>query len=164
MNPIIIMLRFNYRSRGSFGLGSLVSRLLTTKILDIECNRKDAEHFDSIHFENLNQIKQSMFIVPDFVTEDEEQNLLQEIEDVFVRKRIRYERSHWDDAIHDYREIEHLNWSSKNQSIIERIRLNAFKTNKKHIRFVHILDVTKQGYIKPHVDSVRVNLIMSKNE
>ncbi|KPM09243.1 DUF3762 domain containing protein [Sarcoptes scabiei] len=96
-----------------------------------------------------------MFIVPDFVTEDEEQNLLQEIEDVFVRKRIRYERSHWDDAIHDYREIEHLNWSSKNQSIIERIRLNAFKTNKKHIRFVHILDVTKQGYIKPHVDSVR---------
>lgn len=102
----------------------------------------------------LQQITDSMFILPDFVSPAEEQVLLEEAEKIL--KRIRYEQSHWDDAIHNYRETEHIRWSQPNQLVIDRVRGVAFKSNKNLIKYVHILDIAKDGFIKPHVDSVRV--------
>lgn len=115
---------------------------------------ENAKFFDSPSPVALEQVTSSMQIYPNFITENEEQTLLGEIEQVL--KRIRYETSHWDDAIHNYRETEHLRWKPENKVIIERVRQTAFASSAKHIKYVHILDIAKDGFIKPHVDSVRV--------
>ncbi|KAH9404003.1 Alpha-ketoglutarate-dependent dioxygenase alkB 7, mitochondrial [Tyrophagus putrescentiae] len=114
---------------------------------------KNIKFFESASPVALEQVTSSMQIYLDFITETEEQKLLDEVEHVL--KRIRYETSHWDDAIHNYRETEHLRWKPDNQKIIERVRQTAFASNAKHIKYVHILDIAKDGFIKPHVDSVR---------
>ncbi|KAH9420001.1 Alpha-ketoglutarate-dependent dioxygenase alkB 7, mitochondrial [Dermatophagoides pteronyssinus] len=113
------------------------------------------DHFESKFATNLKQIKNSMFVVPDFIDTNEEQSLLDEVENVFRVRRIRYEQTHWDDAIQNYRETEHLKWRPENEMIIERIRQLAFVHNTNHIKFVHILEIKADGFIKPHVDSVR---------
>lgn len=126
---------------------------LTTLVHDIELTRSKT-FFDSPDENVWQQVSDSMFIVPDFVSPAEEQTLLEETEKII--KRIRYEQSHWDDAIHNYRETEHLRWTQPNQLIIDRVRNLAFKTKKNLIKYVHILDIAKDGFIKPHVDSIRV--------
>ena len=113
------------------------------------------EIFESQCLSALKEIKSSFRVIQNFVDEAEEKDLMKEVEKVL--KRIRYEQSHWDDAIHNYRETEHFNWNSNNSQIIDRIRKVAFLEDAKHIKFVHILDVAKDGFIKPHVDSVRVS-------
>lgn len=118
---------------------------------------ENAKFFYSASPVALEQVTSSMQIYPNFITENEEQTLLGEIEKVL--KRIRYETSHWDDAIHNYRETEHLRWKPDNKVIIERVRQTAFASSAKHIKYVHILDIAKDGFIKPHIDSVRVSLL-----
>ncbi|CAG2113113.1 unnamed protein product, partial [Medioppia subpectinata] len=98
-------------------------------------------------------IKDSFKVIDDFVTEEEERSLLKEIEPYM--KRLRYETSHWDDAIHEYRETERLKWTQDNQKIIDRVRSTAFSEGVAPIRSVHILDLAKRGVIKAHVDAVR---------
>lgn len=92
-----------------------------------------------------------MIIVENFITETEEQSLVAEAEKSM--KRMRYEYDHWDDAIHGYREREKEDWNPDNRIIFERIRQLAFETNT--LPAVHILDLAKDGIIKPHVDSSR---------
>lgn len=65
-------------------------------------------------------------------------------------------------AIHDFREIEKSNWTDINQLIIDRVRQFSFPTSTNYIRFVHVLDLSANGYIKPHIDSVRVSKIPTK--
>ncbi|XP_077980960.1 alpha-ketoglutarate-dependent dioxygenase alkB homolog 7, mitochondrial-like [Glandiceps talaboti] len=89
----------------------------------------------------------------DFITEDEEQSLSKEI-DTYM-KRLRYEYDHWDDAIHGYRETEFSRWSQRNSQIIQRVRDIAFPDNVAQLSQVHVIDLAKDGYIKPHIDSVR---------
>lgn len=110
--------------------------------------------FHSEHEGALQQVSNSMSVIENFITEVEENQLLEEVNNIL--KRIRYEKSHWDDAIHNYRETEHLHWKTNNQLIIDKVRQIAFSQNDDQIKFVHILDIAKDGYIKPHVDSVRV--------
>lgn len=88
-----------------------------------------------------------------FVTEKEEKELLKEIDPVFKRRR--YEKDHWDDAIKSYKETEKSEWNEHNSKVLERIRNIAFFTEASLIKPVHILDLAKEGYIKPHIDSVR---------
>ena len=122
------------------------------KLTDIE----KLSCFDSSSVAVLEQVKNSMQIIPDFISENEEQVLLDEIEHIL--KRIRYEQSHWDDAIHNYRETEHNRWREENIAIIERVKQTAFcMPNVRHLKYVHILDIANDGFIKPHVDSVRVS-------
>ncbi|KIH46552.1 hypothetical protein ANCDUO_23394, partial [Ancylostoma duodenale] len=59
-------------------------------------------------------------VTPSFITEEEENELLREVEPHM--KRLRYEKSHWDDAIHLYREREQRKWSPANEKVIQRIR------------------------------------------
>ncbi|RWR99556.1 alpha-ketoglutarate-dependent dioxygenase alkB 7-like protein, partial [Dinothrombium tinctorium] len=102
------------------------------------------------HFQS---VKQSLLLYEHFVDESEETNLLQEIETHL--KRVRYESTHWDDAILNYRETEIWRWNQQNKQIIERIRKLAFSKEVKSIDFVHVLDLAENGVIKPHIDSVR---------
>lgn len=60
-------------------------------------------------------------------------------------------------AIHGYRETERLKWNESNTKILDRVRSIAFPPNVAQLKFVHILDLDKNGYIKPHIDAIRVS-------
>lgn len=60
-------------------------------------------------------------------------------------------------AIHGYRETERLNWNEENTRVLNRVKSVAFPPNVAPLRFVHILDLDKNGWIKPHIDAVRVS-------
>ncbi|KAK7099817.1 alpha-ketoglutarate-dependent dioxygenase alkB homolog 7, mitochondrial-like isoform X2 [Littorina saxatilis] len=94
-----------------------------------------------------------MLVCSDFLSETEEESLLGEVEPYM--KRLRYEFDHWDNAIHGYRETEKLKWNKENQKILQRVRELAFPPGVPQISYVHVLDISKEGYIKPHVDAVR---------
>ena len=107
-------------------------------------------------------LKKTMIVSENFLTESEEQSLLNEIEPYM--KRLRYEYDHWDDAIHGYRETERLNWNEQNQQILQRAKQFAFdyfnqQGHLEHptnlLNHIHILDLHETGYIKPHIDAVR---------
>ena len=58
----------------------------------------------------------------------------------------RYEKSHWDNAIHDYRETEKNAWAGNNPEIIERLRRTAFSEGSTTpLSHTHILDLSAQG-------------------
>lgn len=59
-------------------------------------------------------------------------------------------------AIHGYRESERSEWTPENQKVLSRIRQFAFDDPSQTLVHVHILDIAKEGYIKPHIDAVRV--------
>lgn len=65
-------------------------------------------------------------------------------------------------AIHDYRETERLLWQRGNRPVIERMRESAFGPEEQRavpaLRQTHVLDLAADGFIKPHVDSVKVSI------
>lgn len=111
----------------------------------------------ALHFQNTwpaaekAKIERDMIVVEDFVSEAEEQSLIAEAEKSLKRKR--YEYDHWDDAIHGYREMEKVDWLPENRILFDRVRQFAFVADI--MPHVHILDLEKDGIIKPHVDSSR---------
>nr|XP_057904756.1 alpha-ketoglutarate-dependent dioxygenase alkB homolog 7, mitochondrial [Doryrhamphus excisus] len=88
-----------------------------------------------------------------FITEEEEGAFLRELEPGLKKKR--YEFDHWDDAIHGYRETERTTWGPACQNILNRVRSVAFEAGSSLLGPVHVLDLDKAGYIKPHIDSVK---------
>nr|XP_046272409.1 alpha-ketoglutarate-dependent dioxygenase alkB homolog 7, mitochondrial [Scatophagus argus] len=88
-----------------------------------------------------------------FITEEEEQAFLRELDPGLKKKR--YEFDHWDDAIHGYRETERVRWGAACEEILNRVRSAAFPEGGPLLGPVHVLDLDKTGYIKPHVDSVK---------
>uniref|UniRef100_A0AAR5Q0N4 Alpha-ketoglutarate-dependent dioxygenase AlkB-like domain-containing protein n=1 Tax=Dendroctonus ponderosae TaxID=77166 RepID=A0AAR5Q0N4_DENPD len=95
----------------------------------------------------------TMKVLNNFLSEAEETCLMNEL-DPYMNK-LRYEFDHWDDAIHGYRETERLQWNEENTKILDRVRKIAFPPDVAPIKFVHILDLDKNGWIKPHIDAVR---------
>ncbi|KAF7650820.1 hypothetical protein LDENG_00120200 [Lucifuga dentata] len=88
-----------------------------------------------------------------FISEEEEASFMRELEPGLRKKR--YEFDHWDDAIHGYRETERLRWGSACEEVLNRVRSAAFPEDSPLLGPVHILDLDKKGYIKPHIDSVK---------
>ena len=62
-------------------------------------------------------------------------------------------------AICGYRETERKHWSEESKKILKRVQQVAFPPGEPILPFVHVLDLQKTGYIKAHIDSVRVHLI-----
>lgn len=89
----------------------------------------------------------------DFITEAEEAAFLRELDPGLKKKR--YEFDHWDDAIHGYRETERLRWGAVCEEILNRVRSTAFPECSQLLGPVHVIDLDKSGYIKPHIDSVK---------
>ncbi|CAH0548885.1 unnamed protein product [Brassicogethes aeneus] len=112
-----------------------------------------SEDFNSENVELVDKLVTDMTIYEDFLSDTEEKSILEEIEPYM--NKLRYEFDHWDDAIHGYRETERLNWNENNTNILNRVRKLAFPPNVGQLKFVHILDLDKKGYIKPHIDAVR---------
>lgn len=98
-------------------------------------------------------ISTDLLVYMDFVSEEEERSLLDEVEPHL--KRLKYEENHWDDAILGYRETERKNWTQKNKGILERVKQLAFSPDASLLPYVHVLDLKASGVIKPHVDSVK---------
>ncbi|XP_073832378.1 alpha-ketoglutarate-dependent dioxygenase alkB homolog 7, mitochondrial [Musca autumnalis] len=100
---------------------------------------------------NKEKFIRDMRVLVDFITEEEEAKLLEEIEPYM--KRLRYEYDHWDDAIHGFRETERKHWYPHNRQVLERVRLEGFQ--EEIMPYIHILDLAAEGVIKPHIDSTR---------
>ncbi len=60
-------------------------------------------------------------------------------------------------AIYMYREVERNQWSTECALIIDRMKRDCFPMHTNHITHVHILDLHKDGHIRPHIDSIRVS-------
>ncbi|KAL8164538.1 UNVERIFIED_CONTAM: Alpha-ketoglutarate-dependent dioxygenase alkB 7, mitochondrial [Gekko kuhli] len=88
-----------------------------------------------------------------FVGEGEEALLAAEVEPHLRRRP--YQEQHWDGAIHRYRETEKSHWSPESLKILQRVRDVAFPPHVPQLAQVHVLDLDKTGYIKPHIDSVK---------
>ncbi|XP_078478996.1 alpha-ketoglutarate-dependent dioxygenase alkB homolog 7, mitochondrial [Lampetra planeri] len=88
-----------------------------------------------------------------FITEEDEEAFLRELEPGLKKKR--YEFDHWDDAIHGYRETERVRWGAACEEVLTRVRSVVFADGSKLLGPVHVLDLDKTGYIKPHIDSVK---------
>uniref|UniRef100_A0AC34RPG9 Alpha-ketoglutarate-dependent dioxygenase AlkB-like domain-containing protein n=2 Tax=Panagrolaimus sp. JU765 TaxID=591449 RepID=A0AC34RPG9_9BILA len=101
----------------------------------------------------LQNLTSNCTVKEDFITIQEEESLLKEIEPHM--KRLRYEKSHWDDAIYLYREREQRRWNKENELILKRIMDISFPPDAAHLGYIHILDLHKDGCIKPHIDSIR---------
>lgn len=115
-----------------------------------------------------------MTVYEDFLGEVEENSILDEIQPYLAK--LHYEFDHWDDvcklrevffdltdvsfvctqAIHGYRETERLKWNEKNKLLLQRVRELAFPPTVAQLKHVHVLDLDKNGYIKPHIDATRV--------
>ncbi|CAK9298253.1 unnamed protein product [Gordionus sp. m RMFG-2023] len=120
----------------------IIKRLLNHKLIDFRCKEDIKE-----------KLINSLFIHEDFISTLEEKSLFQEI-DPFLKNLI-YENDHWDDAIIGYRETEKKSWNKNNTKIIDKIKDTAFLDKNMIIPYIHILDLSKNGYIKPHVDSIK---------
>ncbi|KAF2352150.1 Alpha-ketoglutarate-dependent dioxygenase AlkB-like [Trinorchestia longiramus] len=86
------------------------------------------------------------------------------VEDVFhhvsVSQKIscfysKISRSQKSVAIEGYRETEVARWSRGSEAVLERLRARAFGDARRVLVHTHVLDLAREGYIKPHVDSVR---------
>ncbi|XP_078541838.1 alpha-ketoglutarate-dependent dioxygenase alkB homolog 7, mitochondrial [Lissotriton helveticus] len=89
----------------------------------------------------------------DFLSPEEEGSLLAELERPLSKGR--YQDGHWDQAIHGFREIEKAHWTEQNTQILQRVRDVAFSSSVPQLSLVHVLDLKADGYIKPHIDSVK---------
>ncbi|XP_022831755.1 alpha-ketoglutarate-dependent dioxygenase alkB homolog 7, mitochondrial isoform X2 [Spodoptera litura] len=98
-----------------------------------------------------------MQVYPDFISEKEENALLQELEPIL--RRMRYEFDHWDNAIQGFRETERRDWSAESSAVLSRVKALAFSAAGGAplavLPHVHVLDLAAAGHIKPHVDAVR---------
>uniref|UniRef100_A0A8C6T6H5 Alpha-ketoglutarate-dependent dioxygenase alkB homolog 7, mitochondrial n=1 Tax=Neogobius melanostomus TaxID=47308 RepID=A0A8C6T6H5_9GOBI len=101
----------------------------------------------------LRRLGSQVEVRPGFITEEEEAALLKELEPGLKRKR--YEFDHWDNAIHGYRETERATWGPACAAVLNRVRSVAFPPDSALLGPVHVLDLDKKGYIKPHIDSVK---------
>ncbi|XP_069783602.1 alpha-ketoglutarate-dependent dioxygenase alkB homolog 7, mitochondrial [Narcine bancroftii] len=101
----------------------------------------------------LQRLSGDVELRPGFVSPAEEAALMRELEPRLQRQR--YQRDHWDQAIHGYREIEKSQWMEQNKAILQRLRDIAFPPGVPQLSMVHVLDLDKTGFIDPHVDSVK---------
>ncbi|XP_057627345.1 alpha-ketoglutarate-dependent dioxygenase alkB homolog 7, mitochondrial [Chionomys nivalis] len=101
----------------------------------------------------LSRLRDEAVVRPGFLSQAEEDTLTRELEPQLRRRR--YEYDHWDAAIHGFRETEKSRWSDASQAILHRVQEAAFGPDQTLLSLVHVLDLEPQGYIKPHVDSVK---------
>lgn len=73
----------------------------------MEFIRLDGKKVD-LSAEEQQKIAQDLWVLPDFITKEEEHQLIEEINPLFKKKR--YIDTHWDGVITGYKEIEKSFW------------------------------------------------------
>ena len=99
------------------------------------------------------QLKQGFNLKENFLTEEEEEQILGEVNHRFLRRK--YNSGHWDGAIVLYREMEKLEWNAPNTNIMKKFEEHVFGSKDSSISATHVLDLSEDGYIKPHIDSIK---------
>lgn len=90
----------------------------------------------------------------DVITEDEEKVLSDECSRILKRRR--FEEDHWDNVIVKFKEMERSRWSSETQRILQKVRKAAILPQElTYFPAVHVIELAEDGYIKPHVDSIK---------
>ncbi|KAK2491777.1 hypothetical protein MC885_014390 [Smutsia gigantea] len=97
----------------------------------------------------LSLLWDTAMVRPGFLSAAEEETLSRKLEPE-LRRRC-YEYDHWDAAIHGFQETEKSRWSEASRSM----HALAFGPDQTLLSSVHVLDLEPQGYIKPHVDSIK---------
>lgn len=140
------------------GLKRLIFYSTATSVQKVQCNFPTYLSFSEAfrspeHEELVLRLVPDMVIHKDFISPEEEQSIFDEVDPYM--SRMRYEFDHWDDAIHGFRETERLNWNVENTKILDRVRNLAFPKGVAALKHVHVLDLAKDGQIKPHIDAIR---------
>ena len=106
---------------------------------------------------------QAVQVVSDAISPVEEASLMAELDPVLRRRR--YARDHWDNVIVGYKEVERPVWNDHaNERTVDSVRRRIESMAGAHLppnpNFlpVHVVDLDNDGYITPHVDSVRQTL------
>lgn len=88
------------------------------------------------------------------VSPKEQGRLLQDVQGPLKRRR--YQASHWDGVIDQYREIGLAlpRWSAESRGIIERKVIPRLPGVDRALLDPHVLDLNEDGAIYPHVDNV----------
>ncbi len=101
-------------------------------------------------------ILENVSVVQEVITERESQLLVSDCEKKLKRRR--YEDGHWDGVIHSFREVTAVQWSAASLEILEKVKslLTQSRPELDGRPFLppHVLDLSAEGYIRPHVDSV----------
>ncbi|KAH9103638.1 hypothetical protein AeMF1_020094 [Aphanomyces euteiches] len=93
-------------------------------------------------------------VMEDVITCEEETLLANEASAQLRRRR--YEVNHWDQVIINFKEMETVKWSSEAQQVLARVRaLPIIPQDLEYFPAVHVIDLAEEGYIKPHVDSIK---------
>lgn len=102
--------------------------------------------------------RDTLQLLPEVITREEEQRLVDELEKPLRRRRLM--RDHWDSVILHYREVEKRQWEDpRNADVVARVRGRVLEllglAPDLPCLPVHVIDLAAEGYIKPHVDSVK---------
>ncbi|GMF63813.1 unnamed protein product [Phytophthora fragariaefolia] len=93
-------------------------------------------------------------VLLDVITEDEE--LVVADECTRILKRRRYEEGHWDNVIVKFKEMERSRWSAETQRVLDKVReASILPKDLDYFPAVHVIELAEDGYIKPHVDSIK---------
>ncbi|KAL8013381.1 putative alpha-ketoglutarate-dependent dioxygenase alkB 7 [Plasmopara halstedii] len=111
-------------------------------------------NLDTTHFHDSLVSDDDLQIELDVITKDEEKVLSDEC--YHILKRRRYEISHWDNVILNFKEMERSRWSTETQRILQKVRETAILPKElTYFSAVHVIELAEDGYIKPHVDSIK---------
>ncbi|CAL8265137.1 unnamed protein product [Gadus morhua 'NCC'] len=122
--------------------------------LTCDCVFSQLEHYvDGSSRDLIQRLSTQVEVRTQFISKEEECALFQELEPGLKRKR--YQFDHWDDAIHGYRETERGTWGSVCEGVLRRVKSVAFPEGSPLLGPVHVLDLDKAGFIKPHIDSIK---------
>ncbi|GAB9471497.1 Alpha-ketoglutarate-dependent dioxygenase alkB 7 [Globisporangium polare] len=93
-------------------------------------------------------------MMEEVISEEEETIVADEC--MKILKRRRYEEDHWDQVIVKFKEMERSRWSTETKRILDRIREAPILPQElNYFPAVHVIDLAEDGYIKPHVDSIK---------
>eukprot|EP00127_Corallochytrium_limacisporum_P004955 Clim_evm29s195 gene=Clim_evmTU29s195 len=112
----------------------------------------------TLHGKATNEDLKSFVLIEEFISPDEEDAIMAAMRMKFLK--MKYETNHWDNAISKYREFETqgLENCPEWDAVVARVRAvpelkTSLRTPFKSL--VHVLDLAKGGFIRPHLDSVK---------
>ena len=111
-----------------------------------------------------NDITKNFLVVPDFITIEEEKAFLEILQPKFRRRR--YEGDHWDSVIVAYKETQLPSMMENPEGYYPPILKSALQRIEAFLRKItqvenmeilpyHVVDLSNDGHIMPHVDSVK---------
>lgn len=116
---------------------------------------------DAIVFENIISKSEHDNIIEELFIQEKKERALNRF-----RNR-KYDEDHWDSVIIGYKELERpiLRWNEANQKVLIRIQEFVHEYLKKYsLKYTdnsfgwlppHVIELGAQGYIGPHVDSIK---------